>query len=68
MGVDNDRAGDLGAELHAVSCACKPVAGWLARDGIQECREVCGGHGYLKSISLSSLKQSFNSLTIPCRC
>lgn len=48
-------SGDLGAELHAISCACKPVTGWLARDGIQECREACGGHGYLKSMTNLSL-------------
>lgn len=52
MGENNDSTADLGVELHAVSCACKPVAGWLAREGIQECREACGGHGYLKSTSL----------------
>lgn len=41
-------AADLGLEIHAISSSCKPVAGWLARDGIQECREACAGHGYLK--------------------
>lgn len=49
MGENGDLTADLGAELHAISCASKPVAGWLARDAIQECREACGGHGYLKS-------------------
>lgn len=36
------------AELHALCCAAKPLAGWLARDAIQESREACGGHGYLQ--------------------
>lgn len=49
MGTNSDLSSELGAELHAISCACKPVTTWLARDAIQECREVCGGHGYLKS-------------------
>ena len=39
---------ELGREIHALSCASKPVSGWLARDCIQECREACGGHGYFK--------------------
>lgn len=38
----------VGPEIHALSSGMKPVAGWLARDGIQECREACGGHGYLQ--------------------
>lgn len=38
----------LGAELHAITSAAKPVSGWLMRDAIQSCREACGGHGYLK--------------------
>ena len=33
----------MNAELHAVSSASKPLASWAARDGIQQCREACGG-------------------------
>lgn len=39
-----------GAEMHALSSAAKPVCTWMARDAIQDCRESCGGHGYLKGI------------------
>lgn len=49
LGLSKQDAPDFGYEMHAVSSACKPLAGWLVRDAIQECREVCAGHGYLKS-------------------
>ncbi|XP_017065677.1 peroxisomal acyl-coenzyme A oxidase 3 [Drosophila eugracilis] len=45
-----------GMEVHAISSALKPVATWAARDGIQECREACGGHGYLKNSGLGDLR------------
>lgn len=48
-GEDSDYLAKLGMELHVLSSVSKPVSSWLARDAIQECRECCGGHGYLKS-------------------
>uniref|UniRef100_A0A034VTC7 Acyl-coenzyme A oxidase n=2 Tax=Bactrocera dorsalis TaxID=27457 RepID=A0A034VTC7_BACDO len=45
-----------GMEIHAMSSAAKPVCTWAARDGIQECREACGGHGYLKLAGLGELR------------
>ena len=38
------------SELHALCSAAKPVITWMARDAIQECREACGGHGYLQGM------------------
>ncbi|XP_068629446.1 peroxisomal acyl-coenzyme A oxidase 3-like [Battus philenor] len=55
MGQSNSAAG-MGIEVHALSCAAKPVCGWLARDGIQNCREACGGHGYLKASAIGDLR------------
>ncbi|KAK5645186.1 hypothetical protein RI129_006486 [Pyrocoelia pectoralis] len=37
----------LRAELHALSSAAKSISTGLVRDGIRECMEVCGDHGYL---------------------
>lgn len=42
--------GIMGMEFHSISAACKPVTTWTTRDAIQDCREGCGGHGYLKGI------------------
>ncbi|XP_072043153.1 LOW QUALITY PROTEIN: peroxisomal acyl-coenzyme A oxidase 3-like [Amphiura filiformis] len=56
MGDKNDRQASLGRELHAMSSASKPLAGWTARDGIQECREACGGHGYLAVNGIGKLR------------
>lgn len=44
---------DLGIEIHGVSSSAKPLCGWVTRDAIQECRESCGGHGYLKGTFLN---------------
>lgn len=46
----------FGMELHALSSAAKPVCTWATRDAIQECREACGGHGYLKSAGIGDLR------------
>lgn len=47
---------DMGAEIHALTCSGKAYVGWLARDCIQECREACGGHGYLKASGFGDLR------------
>lgn len=48
MKVDQENGVATGVEIHALSSAIKPVCTWMARDAIQDCRESCGGHGYLK--------------------
>ncbi|XP_059144603.1 peroxisomal acyl-coenzyme A oxidase 3-like [Physella acuta] len=56
VGDTSQRQADLGREIHAISCASKPLAGWIARDAIQECREACGGHGYFKVNRLGDIR------------
>lgn len=47
---------EAGMEMHAISSAGKPVCSWSVRDLIQDCREACGGHGYLKCARLGEKK------------
>lgn len=56
MGEKSNDQADLGIEIHGLSSSAKPLCGWVTRDAIQECREACGGHGYLKASALGDLR------------
>lgn len=47
------------AEIHALVSSSKPLVTWTARDAIQEAREACGGHGYLRVHLLNNIKINF---------
>lgn len=42
--------------MHAISSSGKPLFSWIFQAGIQNCRESCGGHGYLKASRLGELR------------
>uniref|UniRef100_T1L1B6 Acyl-coenzyme A oxidase n=1 Tax=Tetranychus urticae TaxID=32264 RepID=T1L1B6_TETUR len=61
--ANGDTQMDMGAEIHSLSSCGKAVATWMARDAIQECRECCGGHGYLKAAGFGELRNDHDANT-----
>ncbi|XP_074641491.1 peroxisomal acyl-coenzyme A oxidase 3-like [Tubulanus polymorphus] len=60
MGNSEVKQAELGEEIHAISCASKPIASWIAMKSVQECREACGGHGYLKMNRIGAIRDNID--------
>ncbi|XP_065345183.1 peroxisomal acyl-coenzyme A oxidase 3-like [Cloeon dipterum] len=56
MGEDRANLADVMMEIHALLSSAKPLCSWHAQHGIQECRECCGGHGYLRAAGFGQLR------------
>lgn len=44
------------SEIHALVSSAKPLVTWTCRDASQECRDACGGHGFLKSARFGDIR------------
>ncbi|XP_053200802.1 peroxisomal acyl-coenzyme A oxidase 3-like [Panonychus citri] len=51
----------MGAEIHSLSSVGKAMVTWIAMDTIQECRECCGGYGYLKAARFGDLRNDHDA-------
>lgn len=60
--AESEDCSELITEWHILVSAFKPLITWLGVDGIQQCREACGGHGYLYASHLGEIKDDNDSL------
>lgn len=44
------------SEFHAIVSVTKTLITWTCRDAAQECREACGGHGFLRAARLGEIR------------
>ncbi|CAO1355326.1 unnamed protein product [Diamesa hyperborea] len=51
------------SEIHALVSSSKAMFTWITRDAIQEARECCGGHGYLKASNIGELRNNHDATT-----
>lgn len=61
QGNDKLDVATAGYEIHAITSSAKPLMSYIARDAIQECREACGGHGYLRAAGIGRLRNDNDS-------
>lgn len=55
-----DSMSELVSEVHAIVSAAKPLVTWSCRDAVQESREACGGHGYLRRARFGELRATID--------
>ncbi|XP_022121226.2 peroxisomal acyl-coenzyme A oxidase 3 isoform X1 [Pieris rapae] len=55
-GVDN--LTEAVSEIHAMVSCSKPLLTWTVLEAAQQCREACGGHGYLKVANIGDIRSN----------
>ncbi|CAG9862004.1 unnamed protein product [Phyllotreta striolata] len=56
--IELENLSHMVSEIHALVSAAKPLMSFSARDAAQECREACGGHGFLKAARLGEIRST----------
>lgn len=49
-------------EIHALISSAKPLMTWSSREAAQECRDACGGHGFLKAARLGDIRNTVDPM------
>lgn len=57
------RSEDDGQEVEALAAGLKALCTWFCTDAVQECREACGGNGYLDENRFARLKADSDIFT-----
>lgn len=56
--VELQNLSEMVSEIHALVSVAKPLMSFASRDAAQECREACGGHGFLKGARLGEIRNT----------
>ncbi|CAH0701547.1 unnamed protein product [Spodoptera exigua] len=57
-GLKVDNLSEAVSEIHAMVSCSKPLLTWTVLAAAQQCREACGGHGYLKCSNLGDIRSN----------
>ncbi|CAK1581491.1 unnamed protein product [Parnassius mnemosyne] len=58
MGLKVDNLSEAVSEIHAMVSCSKPLLTWTVLQAAQQCREACGGHGFLKCANLGDIRNN----------
>ncbi|CAG9784032.1 unnamed protein product [Diatraea saccharalis] len=53
-----DNLSEAVGEIHAMVSCSKPALTWTVLEAAQQCREACGGHGFLKCARLGDIRSN----------
>ncbi|XP_063378384.1 peroxisomal acyl-coenzyme A oxidase 3 [Cydia fagiglandana] len=53
-----DNLSESVSEIHAMVSSSKPMTTWTVLRAAQQCREACGGHGFMKRANLGEIRSN----------